>query len=80
MYPHDGRVDHLDGGIMSDSKRKSLDCLKAPVRLDDREIDSIHSLVASRSIGQRDAIQVENADVPDCREQSSTGYWIFRVD
>jgi len=21
MYPHDGRVDHLDGGIMSDSKR-----------------------------------------------------------
>src|SRR6516164_4494732 len=43
--------------------------LKAPVRLNHGEIDIIHSLVLARSVGQCNAIQVEDAKIPDCCEK-----------
>src|SRR6516165_4418528 len=53
--------------------------LKAPVRLDDCDIDGIHSLIARWSIRQPNAIHVEYADIFNGLEESGTSNWIFGV-
>ena len=61
---------------LASSLLETFDRLEAAIGLDDRQENPVHALVVFRTIGQRDAVNIEGADLADLIEEAVTRYGV----